>query len=68
MKEIGKRIKEQRTNSKLSQKELAIQVGVKQNTIAQYENGTAKMSIDVLVKLADVFSCTTDYILCIKDW
>ncbi len=64
---MGKRIKELRTEGELSQKDLAERVGVAQNTIAQYEKGTAKPSLDVLVKLAVTFNTTTDDVLGIID-
>ena len=64
---MGKRIKELRTEGELSQKDLAERVGVAQNTIAQYEKGTAKPSLEVLVKLAATFNTTTDDVLGIID-
>lgn len=64
---MGKRIKELRVECEMSQKVLAEKIGVAQNTIAQYENGTAKPSLEVLVKLAHTFNSTTDYILGITD-
>lgn len=64
---MGKRIKELRVECEMSQKVLADKVGVAQNTIAQYEKGTAKPSLEVLVKLAATFNSTTDYILGITD-
>lgn len=67
MTEIGKRIKELRSELGLSQAQLAEKIGVAQNTVAQYESGKSKISIDVLVNLAKVFEISTDYILCIKN-
>lgn len=64
---MGKRIKELRNECELSQKVLADKVGVAQNTIAQYEKGTAKPSLEVLVKLAVTFNTSTDYVLGIID-
>ena len=64
---MGKRIKELRNECELSQKSLADKIGVAQNTIAQYEKGTAKPSLEVLVKLAVTFSTSTDYVLGIID-
>lgn len=64
---MGKRIKELRTECEMSQKGLADKVGVAQNTITQYEKGTAKPSLEVLVKLAVTFNTSTDYVLGIID-
>lgn len=63
MKATGKRIRELRTASELSQKSLAEKVGIAQNTLAQYENGASKISLDVLVNLAVELDTTTDYLL-----
>lgn len=67
MVKIGQRIKELRNDCELTQKELAQLIGVAQNTITQYENGSTKPSLEVLVKLADALNATTDYILCGQD-
>lgn len=63
----GQRIKELRNEFGMSQKDLAEKIGVAQNTIAQYEKGTAKTSLDVLVNLAVVLKTTTDYLLGLED-
>lgn len=62
-KKTAQRIKALRTESDMSQKELAKMVGIAQNTLAQYENGTASPSLKVLVKLAEVLNTSTDYLL-----
>ena len=67
MEKIGHRIRELRTSLGFTQKSLAEQVGVAQNTIAQYENGKAKTSIDVIIVLAKVLQTTTDYLLLGKE-
>lgn len=66
-KELGKRIKELRTDLGVSQKELAEKVGVAVNTISQYESGISKTSIDVLANLAVELETTTDYLLGLCD-
>ena len=60
---LGKRIKELRTKSKMTQPELAEKVGVTKSTIAAYENDTRSPSYEVLVKMADVFKVSTDSII-----
>lgn len=67
MKEIGKRIKELRLEQNMTQTDLAKVVGVATNTVTQYEKGTSKVSIDVLVNLADVLGVSTDYLLGLTD-
>lgn len=63
MVKTGRRIRELRVERGLSQKELAEQIGVAQNTVAQYEKGTAKTSLEVIVNLAVILNITTDYLL-----
>ena len=67
MEKTGLRIKELRTVFGLSQKALAEKIGVAQNTLTQYEKGTSKISLDVLVKLAQIFETSTDYLLGLED-
>lgn len=63
----GRRIRELRRDMGMSQRVLAERAGVKQNTVAQYEKGTARPSLEVLVKLAEIFQTTTDYLLGLTD-
>lgn len=60
---LGKRIKELRNNSRLTQAELAQQVGVTKSTIAAYENDSRLPSYDVLIKMGRVFKVSMDYLL-----
>lgn len=57
------RLYELRSKKKISQKELAAQIGYSQNMISQWENGTRDPGTDVLKKLADYFGVTVDYLL-----
>ena len=63
MVEIGKRIKDLRIESGMTQTQLAQKIGVATNTVSQYEKGLSKTSIDVIVNLAFVLQTTTDYLL-----
>jgi Predicted transcriptional regulators len=67
MLKTGQRIKELRAEQGLSQSKLAESIGVAQNTIAQYEKGIAKTSIEVIVRLAVALKTTTDYLLGLED-
>ena len=60
---LGKRIKELRNKSKLTQTELAKQVGVTKSTITAYENDSRLPSYDVLIKMANVFKVSIDSLL-----
>ena len=61
---IGYRIKLLREKAKLSQAKLATALGdVKQPVLARYELGSIMPSYSVLVKIADYFDVSTDYLL-----
>ena len=60
---IGERIAQLRKEQKLSQDELAREVGVSRTIVGNYERGSNAPSIDVLLKLARVFHVTVDYLL-----
>jgi len=60
---LGKKIKELRNKYKLTQTELAVQVGVTKSTIAAYENNSRLPSYDVLIKMSDVFKISIDSLL-----
>lgn len=56
-KSISKVIREQRTKLGLKQKDLANKVNVTPTVIQQYENGSIKSDIKVLLKLERVLKC-----------
>lgn len=60
---FSEKIKTLRMSHRLSQRELADMVGVGKSQISYYENGERFPSADVLIKIADVFRVTTDYLL-----
>ena len=60
---FSERLKTRRTTNRLSQRELADRIGVGKSQISYYENGERFPSVDVLIKLSDVFRVTTDYLL-----
>lgn len=61
------RLKDIREDSDITQSQIAEWLHIKQNTYSQYENGQRGLPIDVLVKLAEYFDTSTDYILGITD-
>lgn len=60
---LGKKIKALRNKYKLTQTELANQIGVTKSTVASYENDSRLPSYDVLIKMADVFKVSIDSLL-----
>lgn len=57
---IGKRLRQLRENSGLTQPELAEKLGVNQSTITRYENGTKIPTLPVAIQMADIFGCSLD--------
>lgn len=59
----GKRIKTLRVEKKMSQKELAEVLGVSPSTIGMYEQGRRNPDGNMIVKLCEVFSVSSDSLL-----
>ncbi|MBQ4603119.1 MAG: helix-turn-helix transcriptional regulator, partial [Clostridia bacterium] len=59
---ISKRLKALRESVGLSQNKLAQISGMKQSSINRYENGSATPSPENMVKLADYYDVSLDYI------
>ena len=57
------RLKELRRKKGLSQLRLAIELNTTQNTISRYETGEREPGISELIKLADYFNVSIDYLL-----
>ena len=58
------RIKFLREEFNMTQQELANKINGAKSTIAMYEKGDRKPSLEVLIKLSEIFNCSIDYILC----
>mgnify|MGYP002513123527 CR=1 FL=1 len=61
------RLKELREDLDIKQKDIAEYLHIKQNTYSQYENEQRQLPIDVLIKLAEYYKVSTDYILGVSD-
>lgn len=57
------RLKELRQNRKISQLKLAMDLEMNQNSISRYENETREADYATLIKLADYFNVSIDYLL-----
>lgn len=57
------RIKELRDEKRLSQKFLAEKIGTSQRNIGRWENGENEPTYTQLIKLADFFNCSIDYLV-----
>lgn len=60
---LGKRLQEQRLLMNLSQKEVASSVGVSASIISNYESSERTPSVEILMALARLYQCSTDYLL-----
>ena len=60
---ISERLKKLRQQRNLSQTELAKAFNMRVSSIRSYESGDRKPSNSVLIKYADFFRVTTDYLL-----
>lgn len=57
------RLKEIRNSKKISQLKLAMDLNMNQNTISRYETGEREPGINELIKIADYFNISVDYLL-----
>ncbi len=57
------RLKELRKQRGISQVKLAIDLSMSQNTISRYETGSHEADYKTLIKIADYFNVSIDYLL-----
>ncbi len=57
------RLKELRKERKITQLKLAMDLNLSQNTISRYETGDREASYNELIKIADYFDVSIDYLL-----
>ena len=63
MKVFQDRLKEQRELYHLTVRQIAEKLGMTHSAYLRYEKGTAEPTREVLVKLADIFDVSVDYLL-----
>ena len=63
MVDVGKKLKNLRLQSGLTQKQLAERMGVTKSVISYYELDERCPSPEILVRLASIFHVSTDYLL-----
>jgi transcriptional regulator with XRE-family HTH domain len=64
---FGEIIKKIRTSHNLNQVQLAKELNVSKQTISNWENNNILPSIEMLVKISQFFSVSTDYLLELDD-
>lgn len=62
------RLLEQRKLEKLTQKQMTEKLGITQPSYIRYENGSSEPSLETLVKIADIFDVSVDFLLGRKDF
>lgn len=67
MVEFSQRLKQLRTEKHLTQAQVAQRIGVTASMVSSYETDIRLPSYEVLVKIANVFGVTIDYLLCRED-
>lgn len=61
---LGDRLKELREELELTQEELGKRIHVSRQSISSYESEDSEPSLQNLVKLANIFNVSLDYLLC----
>ncbi|MBQ9942549.1 MAG: helix-turn-helix transcriptional regulator [Christensenellaceae bacterium] len=57
------RLRELRKEKGISQLKLALDLNINQNTISRYESGLREADYQTLIKIADYFNVSIDYLL-----
>ena len=57
------RIRELRAEKNITQLRLSLELEVSQETVSAYENGKHLPSLKSLIKMADIFHVSTDYLI-----
>lgn len=60
---IFKNIRALREDNDLKQRELAEYLGISQNTYSQYETGVIAFTDQILIKLAEYYGVSVDYLM-----
>lgn len=61
--DFGTILKQLRKTHNLTQTELGSRVGLSKAVVSKYENGLGYPTFDVLIRIANYFGVTTDYLL-----
>ena len=56
-------IRSLRIDNGYTQKQIAAYLGISQNTYSQYEIGVLNYPVDVLIKLAELYGVSVDYLM-----
>ena len=62
------RLKELRGLYRYTQRQMAEKIGVSQPSYIRYENGTSEPTLENLVKIANIFDVSADYLIGRSDY
>ncbi len=65
--DFSTRLKELRTDNDMLQSDLAEKLNLKSSAISKYEKGLTQPSIETIIKLAEIFNVTVDYLVGASD-
>ncbi|MFA5448917.1 MAG: helix-turn-helix transcriptional regulator [Clostridia bacterium] len=65
---ICKRIRELRSENKMTQQEVANYLRIDRSNYSKYELGKLDLSIEIVIKLSKLYNVSTDYIFNLKDY
>ena len=65
---FSERLRETRLEYPMSQNKLATLIGVKQNTVSNWEAGIRQPDFDMLMEIATVLDVSTDYLLGLREY
>lgn len=61
------RLKELRKSKKINQQKLALKLNITQAAVSKYELGLSEPDIDTLIKIAEIFQVSVDYLIGFSD-
>ena len=61
---MANRLREIRKRKGYTQQKVAMDLNLSQNSISRYESGVREADYDLLVRFADYYNVSIDYILC----
>lgn len=67
VKVIKNRLRELRISRNYTQLKVALDLNLSQNSISRYETGSHEASYELLIRFADYYGVSIDYILCRTD-
>lgn len=62
--DLGRQIKEKRKSKQISQADLAAMAEMSTQHLCNIENARTKVSLDKLIRIANVLECSVDELIC----